>query len=85
MQKREKNQQIIKKVQDKIYTRGLYGKLAMFPVENVFTRRPRFWRDKNTGKAFFKVHMWDINTLEGAKLEEAIESLILDAVAHFGL
>ena len=84
MSKKEKNKMIVKLTRNKLTRLGLKGKLDIFPVENTFTRRPRYWSDSE-GTALFKVHMWDLNCLSGDKLADAIDTRIEQARAHFGL
>ena len=84
MSKKEKNNTIIKLTRNKITRLGLKGKLDIYPVENTFTRRPRYWRDSD-GVALFKVHMWDLNELSGKTLADAIDARIDAARVHFGI
>lgn len=43
MTKTEINAAIVAEARAKIKDLGLQGKLDIFPVENSFTRRPRYW------------------------------------------
>lgn len=83
MSKKEKNASIVKQVRDVIVQKGLAGKLDIFPVENTFTRRPRYWNDGNVN--LFKVHMWDLNKLDGEQLSNEISERVNQAVKYFSL
>jgi hypothetical protein len=83
MSKKEKNASIVKQVRDVIVQKGLAGKLDIFPVENTFTRRPRYWNDGNVN--LFKVHMWDLNKLDGEQLSNEILERVNQAVKYFSL
>lgn len=83
MSKKEKNSSIIKQVRDIIAQKGLAGKLDIFPVENTFTRRPRYWNDGNVN--LFKVHMWDLNKMDGEELSNEIIARVNQAAKYFGL
>lgn len=62
---------------------GLEGKLDIFPVCNVFTRRPRYWKDGELN--LFKVHMWNLNELDSEQISEVLEERIMAARMYFGL
>lgn len=83
MSKKEKNASIVKQMRDVIVQKGLAGKLDIFPVENTFTRRPRYWNDGNVN--LFKVHMWDLNKLDGEQLSNEILERVNQAVKYFSL
>lgn len=83
MQKKQINKEIIHKLRMKLRTLKLEDKLDVFPIENTFTRRQRYWIDGQTGKAFFKVHMWNLNSLEEYELEQEINARISAARAYF--
>lgn len=70
-------------MRDVIVQKGLAGKLDIFPVENTFTRRPRYWNDGNVN--LFKVHMWDLNKLDGEQLSNEILEKVNQAVKYFNL
>lgn len=84
MRKLEKNSIIITEIRRKINEAGLAGKLDVFPVENTFLRRPRYWVDTE-GVRLFKVLMWDLNSLDGETLEQEINSRITAARRYFGI
>ena len=48
MTKTEINAAIVAEARAKIKDLGLQGKLDIFPVENSFTRRPRYWMKEGT-------------------------------------
>ena len=81
MKKHEKNKQIVAEIRLRIKKLGLEDKIDIFPVENVCTFRPRYWCSEGIG--MFKVHMWDINQLEGKELSDAIDARITDARLYF--
>ncbi len=83
MSKKEKNASIVKQMRDVIVQKGLAGKLDIFPVENTFTRRLRYWNDGNVN--LFKVHMWDLNKLDGEQLSNEILERVNQAVKYFSL
>ena len=56
MSKKERNNQIVAMTRKKLGDAGISDKMDIFPVENVCTRRPRYWNDGE--KNLFKVHMW---------------------------
>jgi|GEM_PF-3449951 len=45
MSMKSKNQEIVKRIRAEIAQRGKFDKLDVFPVENTFTRRQRYWND----------------------------------------
>jgi hypothetical protein len=83
MSVKEKNHTIVKMVRDEITRRGLAGKMDVYPVENTFTRRPRFWNDGCVN--LFKIHMWDLNKLSGSELNDEITARVDQAQKHFSL
>ena len=83
MNKTERNKQIIAITQKKLEDAGISDKMDIFPVENVFTRRPRYWNDGE--KNLFKVHMWDVNTMSEKECEIEIDNRINAARKHFGI
>lgn len=83
MTKNEINKRIVTEIREEIARKGLTGKLDVYPVENTFTRRPRFWNDGNVN--LFKVHMWNLNLLEGEDLSNEIEARVIQATKYFGL
>lgn len=83
MSKTERNKQIIAFARKKLDDEDLLNKLDIFPIENVCTRRPRYWNDGE--KNYFKVHMWDINSLSEQECEKEIDKRIKEARYHFGL
>lgn len=85
MQKKKMNKLIILKIQEKLNSLGIKDKLDVFPVESTFSHRQRYWIDCKTGKGLFKVHMWNLNSLEDEDLEQEINSRIAAARAYFKL
>lgn len=83
MTKRERNKQIIEMTRKKLGKVGVLDKLDIFPVENVYTRRPRYWNDGKTN--LFKVHMWDVNSMSDEDCEEEMDNRIKAARRHFGI
>ena len=83
MTKTEINAAIVAEARAKIKDLGLQGKLDIFPVENSFTRRPRYWMKEGT--ALFKVLMWTINDLDADELSVELDERISEAREHFGL
>ena len=81
--KREINKQIVQKFRNYIRAIGLEGELNVFPVENVATKRARFWED---GDGYWmKILMWSVNTLDNQELEQEIEARVAEAVCYFDL
>ncbi len=83
MNKTEKNKMILQLVKNEIARRNLTGKLEMYGCTNTFQRRPRFW--KSNGCCYFKVLMWDLNSLDDDTLEIEIGKRVDSAVAYFRL
>lgn len=83
MRKKERNEQIVALTRKKLSDAGILDKLDVFPVENVCTRRPRYWNDGE--KNLFKVHMWDVNSLSEHECEDEIDNRIKDARCYFGI
>lgn len=83
MTKSEINKKIVVDARQKIAELGLEGKLDIFPVCNVFTRRPRYWKDGELN--LFKVHMWNLNELDSEQISEVLEERIMAARMYFGL
>ena len=83
MNKAEINCKIINLFRLRIEALGLGSTLALFPIENCFTRRPRFWR--KDGIHYFSVFMWQLNELDADSLEQAINTRIASARAYFGI
>ena len=83
MNMRTRNQQIINRIHPIIAEDGLEGKLDVYPVENVCTRRPRYWNDGDTN--LFKLLMWTVNKLPEDELESTLHLYIDNAKEHFGL
>ena len=67
----------------KIRYLGLADKLHMYPIPNTFTKRPHYWQKE--GICFFKVHMWNLNTLIGDELEKEIDNRIALVRKHFNI
>lgn len=84
MKKLEKNREIVAEIRGRLKDAGLEDVLDVFPVENSFTRRPRFWVDSD-GVALFKVLMWDLNPLDKESLDAEIDRRIRAARRHFNL
>lgn len=80
----ERNVQIVSMIENEIANVGLTGKLAVEPVANTFTRRPRYFSYAD-GMPRFKVHMWDVNKLSDEELKEEIKNRVEQAKAHFKL
>lgn len=80
----DKNKKIIEMFNKKIADVGLKGKLAMEPVANTFTYRPRYFKYAD-GIPRFKVHLWDLNKLPDEKLENEITNRINQARKHFNV
>lgn len=55
MRMKEKNEKIVKEIRKEIRNQGLSDVLDVYPVENTFTRRRRYWTDEKVH--LFKVHM----------------------------
>lgn len=83
MGKLDINKAIILEICKRISKLGLDGKIDVFPVQNTFTHRPRYWEEGGVG--MFKVLMWSINSLEGKELSDEIDKRIREARAHFGV
>ena len=83
MRKKERNEQIVALTRKKLGDAGILDKLDIFPVENVCTRRPRYWNDGE--KNIFKVHMWDVNSLSEQECENEIDRRIEAARRYFGI
>lgn len=81
MGKKERNKQIIAMTRKKLRDAGIFDEMDIFPVENVYIRRPRYWNDRE--KNLFKVHMWDINAMSEQECEEEIDNRINAARKHF--
>lgn len=80
---KEVNKKIVTKIRAEIASRGLAGKLDVYPVENTFTRRPRYWNDGDVN--VFKVHMWDLNKLDNDELNDEIAERVKQAKKYFSL
>ena len=83
MSKKERNNQIVAMTRKKLGDAGISDKMDIFPVENVCTRRPRYWNDGE--KNLFKVHMWDVNAMSEKDCEIEIDNRIKAARKHFGI
>ncbi len=83
MTKKEINKRIVEETRSRIKELGLKGKIDIFPAENTWVRRPRYWDDNGIG--MFKVLLWDLNPLKGQELSDAINARIADARRHFGV
>lgn len=83
MTKKERNIEIVDMARRKLSEAGISDKMDIFPVENVFTRRPRYWND--VGKNLFKVHMWDLNDMSETDCEKEIDNRIREARRHFDI
>lgn len=83
MSKKEYNKIIIEMIREKIAERRLTDVLDVYPIENTFQRRQKYWTDGNVH--LFKVHMWDLNCLSGDELYNEIELRINEAIKYFGL
>lgn len=83
MTKKEQNEQIVKRIREKLEKAGIQNTLDVFPIENTFIRRPRYWN--NGEKNMFKVHMWDLNNLTEQECEREISRRISEAREHFGI
>lgn len=83
MTKKQRNSKIVEMTRRKLLEAGISDKLDIFPVENVFTRRPRYWNDGE--KNLFKVHMWDINDMSEADCEKEMDHRIMAARRHFDI
>lgn len=83
MTKKERNKQIIAMTRKKLVDAGISDKMDIFAVENVCTRRPRYWNDGE--KNLFKVHMWDVNSMSEQECETEIDNRIKAARSHFGV
>jgi hypothetical protein len=83
MSKKERNKKIISMTRKKLGAAGILDKMDIFPVENICTRRPRYWNDGE--KNLFKVHMWDINAMSEQECEKEIDNRIMEARKHFGI
>jgi hypothetical protein len=79
----ECNKQIVALTRKKLGDAGILDKLDIFPIENVCTRRPRYWKDGD--KNLFKVHMWDINFISEQECENEIDKRIKEARQYFGM
>ncbi len=80
----DQNKIVIKMINKELNKEGLTGKLAVEPVANTFTRRPRYFRYSD-GIARFKVHLWDLNKLPENELKIEIEKRVAAAKKHFDL
>lgn len=83
MTKKERNIEIVDMARRKLSEAGISDKMDIFPVENVFTRRPRYWNDGE--KNLFKVHMWDLNDMSETDCEKEIDNRIREARRHFDI
>lgn len=83
MNKKEINKSIVKEVRDRLAEAGISDKLDIFPVENTFTRRQRYWNDGY--KNIFKIHMWDLNLLSREDCSKEIDRRIDLARKHFNI
>ncbi len=81
MGKLDINKAIILETQKRLSKLGLEGKIDIFPVQNTFTCRPRYWKEGEVG--LFKVLMWTVNSLEGQELSDEIDKRINDARKYF--
>lgn len=84
MKKLARNRAIIADIRSRLKESGLDDVMDVFPVENTFTRRPRYWVDSD-GVALFKVHMWNLNSLDKQSLDAEIDRRIREARRHFNL
>ena len=73
MKKLARNRAIIADIRSRLKESGLDDVMDVFPVENTFTRRPRYWVDSD-GVALFKVHMWNLNSLDKQSLRHGATS-----------
>lgn len=83
MLKSEINKRIVAEARRRIAEAGLEHKLDLYPVTNVFTRRPRFW--KSGDMCYFKVHMWDLNSLDEHDASAELDSRISAARTYFNI
>lgn len=83
MGKLEINSSIVDETRKRIDRKGLTGKIDIFPVENTFTHRPRFWTENGVG--LFKVLMWSVNSLIGKELSDEIDRRISEARKYFNV
>lgn len=81
--KKQLNKIIVAEARNKISKIGLSVKLDIYPVETTFTRRPRYWTDGSMN--FFKVHLWDLNSLDADAWSEGLDVRIDAARRHFGV
>ncbi len=65
----------------KLTDADIADKLNIFSVENICTRRPRYWNDGE--KNLFKVLIWDVNTMSEQEYEEELDNRIDAARNHF--
>lgn len=82
---KERNKEIERLVNAEISRRGLSGKLEVEPIDNTFTRRPRFFIGKSDGIPRFKILMWSVNKLDDESLEREVKRRVSEAQQHFGL
>jgi hypothetical protein len=83
MKKTELNKIIVAEARARISSLGLSSTLDIYPVENTFTRRPHYWTVGSTH--FFKVHMWDLNSLDEAEWSAELDARISAARGHFNI
>lgn len=81
MSKKEKNKKIIVEVRNRLAKAGISDRLEVFPVENTFTKRPRYWNNGETN--LFKIHMWDLNSLDDEDCSAEIDQRISAARKYF--
>lgn len=83
MNMKEKNKKIVQEIRKEIQDQGLSDSLDVYPVENTFIRRPRYWTDGDIH--LFKVHMWDLNKMDMEELIDEIKRRINQAKRYFKL
>lgn len=83
MNMKEKNKKIVQEIRKEIKNQGLSDSLDVYPVENTFTRRPRYWTDGDIH--LFKVHMWNLNKMDTDELTDEIKNRIDQAKGYFKL
>lgn len=81
MSKKEKNKKIITEIRIRLEKAGISDRLDVFPVENTLTKRPRYWN--NGEKNLFKIHMWDLNSLDADDCSVQIDERISVARKYF--